>query len=145
MEGVCLFYRVICFLEISVLSWFVWKSKLQYTVKYTHTDNTWTSGSCKHWKKHRDIVIFNQVNSFSTGREIGPCTRSVIFLGCRLCMRFCMAITCSSTVVRKNKVTIKEELSKNLTPHRVTELKPYLAYMHVDCHLLKQTNAWLIN
>lgn len=39
MEGFYLFYQVICLLEISVLSSFVSKSELRYTVKYIHTDN----------------------------------------------------------------------------------------------------------
>lgn len=80
--------------------------------------NFWRSQALK---KVIEILLLStmQTNSFSTRREIVLYTSSMIFLGCGLCMTFCMAMTCSSTVVRKNKVIIKEELLKNLMPHKV--------------------------
>lgn len=108
-EGFYLFYQVICLLEISVLSSFVQKSELWYTVRYTHTDNAWTSGIHKGRKK---LYWFStrQTNSLSARRELVLCTSSILFSSCRLHLGFCVALTCSSAVVRKNKINTKEEL-----------------------------------
>ena len=72
-------------------------------------------------KKIAKILLFSTIQtiSFSTRKAIVLCTSSMVLLGCRPCMRFCTAVTRSLTVVRKNKVTIKEELFKNLIPHKV--------------------------
>lgn len=71
-------------------------------------------------KNYRDTLIFNQTDKFIWyKKEIILCTSSVIFLEYRLCIKFFVAMTCSSTVIRKSKDTIKEELIGNLTPHKV--------------------------
>lgn len=102
----------------------------------------------KALKKLQRYSLFSarRTNSFGTISQIILCTTSVIFLECRSCMKFCVAMTCSSTVFRKNKDAIKEELLKSLRPQKVVSWKHSLHMcMKIVIFSIKLMPDWLIS